>query len=79
MKKVRKKIHFQSIWYIADSLCKIEKGSIHQFKAGSPVFPNRGRGSLHVSEIDFILICEKLNKSGLQPFQTEAATHPCHF
>ena len=27
MNKVCKKIHFQSIWYIAVSLCKIEKGS----------------------------------------------------
>ena len=27
MNKVRKKIHFQSIWYIAVSLCEIEKGS----------------------------------------------------
>ena len=41
--------------------------TIHQFKAGPPVFPNGGRGSLHVSEIDFILICKKLTKNQIGP------------
>ena len=46
---------------------------------GPPVFPNGGRGSLlslKVTSFGFAKISRKI-KSGLQPFQTEAAVHFC--
>ena len=53
--------------------------TIHQFKAGPPVFPNRGRGSLLSLKLTSFW-SEKNSrkiKSGLQPFQTEAAVTFC--